>query len=466
MRSVQRSGEQGFALVAILLLLMLGLTLGASALLYSAIEIKATQNYKSGQMAFASAESAATHALNQINKRMVQHFKNDIVDEWTTHTYLSEIGTQTLTMWGNDGMSYGARVRGMNSAERDGGFIFARGWGPNDAVRTVTLRVMRSPLPQGIGAIFGMNENLPTGALDNNGNAVSIDGNDTDVSNVEPTGADTMCGAATGGSAVPAVNTQNESSMDNLIGSLDAGEYDQYRGMGEENCVPQGNNFTCERPAILPLGGPRPEDLDDIIDNLQPSGMDDCELSDLSGSCQGAGTFPLCNNVGEVTTPNDCILNPGSTGLSTLGLIGSGGNSPNVNIGSYDSPAIVHYDAGDTPTTINGNWFGYGVLILEGDITFSGNMNFGGLIIVKGNLTIQGNASIAGSVWFTGDFLTLGGSAEVCYSQEALQRADNAGIPVDGGPPRNLPTVMTVVSWMEGMPEDDSDVTNGNPTDL
>jgi len=25
---------------------------------------------------------------------------------------------------------------------------------------------------------------------------------------------------------------------------------------------------------------------------------------------------------------------------------------------------------------------------------------------------------------------------------------------------------MTVVSWMEGMPEDDSDVTNGNPTDL
>lgn len=444
MHTNRRSGERGFALFGVLMLMMLALTLGASALLYSAIELKTAQNYKNGMMAFAAAESGATHALTRINKRMVQHFQNDIVNAWNTHPFL--LGTDSYEMDANANMEYGARTRAWSSNTRDVGFIFSRGWGPGGSVRTVTLRVVRSPVPQGIGAIFAMNENYPSGAFNNNGNRVLVDGNNNSMSMTIPNGNGSMCtGVVAGGGSVPAINTQNEASMNNLADSLTSDrERGNYRGLGEENCRGSGNNVQCDRAAILPMGGPRPQDLDTIINNLT-AGMGTCTQAQVPVTGHG--------NNQTANPPSNCVYRPDNTF----------GNNLHGSIGTSSSPGIVHFTEQNSPGGINGNFDGYGVMIIDGDVRINGNMRFGGLIIVRGNLTITGNASIAGSVWFTGDSLTVGGSADVCYSSQALAVADNVGIPVSGGPPRNLPTIMTVAQWMEGLPDDASDILGGIP---
>jgi len=120
-------------------------------------------------------------------------------------------------------------------------------------------------------------------------------------------------------------------------------------------------------------------------------------------------------------------------------------NDPTLNghdvFGTRLSPQITHFS---TSVTINGNLSGFGILIVDQGLTMSGSSTFTGLIIVKGTTQLtatQGDTTILGALWTTDLQLTVGGSASVTYSSQALALVNALfSTPV-------LPQRVRVVAW-------------------
>jgi len=129
--------------------------------------------------------------------------------------------------------------------------------------------------------------------------------------------------------------------------------------------------------------------------------------------------------------------------LSTAGVVSNPALTGNDTFGTQASPQITHF-SGDV--TINGNLSGFGILVVDGGLTISGSSTFTGLIIVQGTTditTVQGNTTILGSIWTTDLRLTVGGSASVTYSSQALAAVN--GLNVNGLLPRSV----KLVAWKE-----------------
>ncbi len=81
----------------------------------------------------------------------------------------------------------------------------------------------------------------------------------------------------------------------------------------------------------------------------------------------------------------------------------------------------------DGDMTISGtNWSGSGILIVNGNLTFTGSganppNSFQGIIWVEGNFTkFAGNAPILGAIFVKGDIIKATGTADGYYSSEAI----------------------------------------------
>ena len=64
---------------------------------------------------------------------------------------------------------------------------------------------------------------------------------------------------------------------------------------------------------------------------------------------------------------------------------------------------------------------GWGILVVDGDLTLSGNVNWKGVIFVSGDLVLNGNANdqIWGSV-MVGGSVTTNGNPEIYYNCEDM----------------------------------------------
>ncbi len=161
---------------------------------------------------------------------------------------------------------------------------------------------------------------------------------------------------------VPGITTHTQDAADSVVNALSAGQADNVLGLGGEPSVRMANGFTT----------------DTLTNQVIPQ---------------------IFAAPGVVTDPN---LN---------------GNDV---FGTLASPQITRF-TGDV--TINGTVDGVGILVVEGGLTISGDSTFTGLIIVQGTTditTVQGHTSILGSIWTTDLRLTVGGSASVSYSSQAL----------------------------------------------
>jgi hypothetical protein len=124
-------------------------------------------------------------------------------------------------------------------------------------------------------------------------------------------------------------------------------------------------------------------------------------------------------------------------------------NSSTCTYGTTGAPQISYLsNPGGVTVRGNGNITGAGILIVEGNLTVQGTLDFKGLVIVRGPTAIDydeetqvtGNATLYGSLWTTDLSFTLGGSAIVQYSSEALALANQSG---GGGA---LPAPVSIVS--------------------
>jgi hypothetical protein len=137
--------------------------------------------------------------------------------------------------------------------------------------------------------------------------------------------------------------------------------------------------------------------------------------------------------------------------LTRPGVVTNTDNNVNGNatFGTTEAPQITYFPGGNGVTIRgNGNASGAGILIVEGDLTIQGSFDFKGLVIVRGRTlvttsdetTVTGNATVYGSIWTDDLNLSVGGSAIVYYSSQALALANEVG---GGGA---LPSPLVVVS--------------------
>jgi hypothetical protein len=106
----------------------------------------------------------------------------------------------------------------------------------------------------------------------------------------------------------------------------------------------------------------------------------------------------------------------------------SGAYGSNMTWGSVNTPAIVYTNG---IVKFNGNIEGWGVLVVQGDLTLAGTFKFHGLVIAYNNASIDvgfatGTPEVIGAVLMGGgggsDF-TMKGNSWVGYSSEALKMA-------------------------------------------
>lgn len=119
--------------------------------------------------------------------------------------------------------------------------------------------------------------------------------------------------------------------------------------------------------------------------------------------------------------------------------------------GAPNSPVIVYVDGRDTNTvTFTQNCVGYGILLIEGGVTFKGSVKWNGLIITSagsrvGVTQIGQNAIVLGSSIFIGaansKFYLLKG-AKILFSSQTLTKAKN----IPKLPQQN---VLRVLDWYE-----------------
>jgi hypothetical protein len=124
--------------------------------------------------------------------------------------------------------------------------------------------------------------------------------------------------------------------------------------------------------------------------------------------------------------------------------------------GTSSLPKITHI-TGDA--TLTGSLAGYGVIIVDGNLTFRGQVGFKGLVIARGNeadIAGSGSASDTATVWgavlvkevtSSETLRRFGGAAKTYYSSQALAVVTNKW----GSPFNSLPKAAKLLAWHEVM---------------
>lgn len=387
--------QHGYTLFSTFLLLLIPLSMATASLIYTATDLEATGQYRRSVKAFSAAESGILHALGTVNARLVHHFKRDIQEQWSTSETL--LGSDPHAMTSDSGSGYRVNVEANPTDPRNFGRIIASGWGPLDSGRQIAVSVRKGNTVESPGALY-MAADVPV-TTSFSGNMFSIDGNDH-----RPDGT-----LVTGGAVKPGIATRSDGVTETVVGSLNHSQLDNVRGIEYDATT------SPISPSVKTAGGPSFSDINQIVQNI---------FTD-NPTCPPGVAAPTC--VVRISTPSV--------------------NGSLLSIGTESSPAIIHL-TNTGRTSINGNWSGYGILIVEGPLDINGVANFYGWIVAKSGFDsrMNGNATIRGAVWTGTTNQNVGGSLIIDYCSSCLQLADRAGMNILGG---NIPRAMEVVLWEE-----------------
>jgi hypothetical protein len=411
-RTPQRSvaaNEYGFTMLSALLLLLLTLTLGSATLLYTLLDVKSTQHYKTGNQAFGAAEAGVLDVINTIDTIRVVNFQTDVVNSGIISTAL-----KSITGFPSVSYQVTSLVSGANPATD--GILTVTGNAPLSAQRVLNVGLKRGGLSGFPGALHLSNDNA-VGSFA--GNSMTIDGNNwtlTDLANNVAVEDNSVCVPA-GSCPRPAISTRNDTVTTEVV--TDLAGLGTITGLGSPPSV-----FTTSAASTVDL-------LRFVSDILTANGA--------PNGCTGHSG----NNDFWVPGGN------GPTGVHCVPLTkGNQGNHTTPDFwGTLASPQVT--DVTDTTARLAGGSYGAGILIFEGDVNFQGNFTFCGWVLFKNpsanGITVGGNPTIYGTVWTPLPAFTGGGSITVKYSQSCMIEADNAG----GNPNGNVPRPLVITSWAD-----------------
>ena len=364
-----RTQDSGFVLPSTLMLLLLLVTMGAAAALYTSLEFRSTNHLQTGNQALFAAEAGALRALNAMNQSGVTHFANDIVARWST---LLAPNPQALA--GYPQFTFSAAVQAAPTNPADRGWITATGWAPYNAKRTVRIGVRRGPIGRGIGAVYLAADSVSPSF---SGNAFEIDGNNHDP-----------YGNLVAGTVAPGIATRNDNVTGAVKNALNTQQKDNVRGA----------EFSLDplNPSVVTTGGPDWSDINRIINTIL---TDPRVVNNNTSRINGNVTFGT-------------LQNPQITRLTASDVtIHANGNASGAGI------LIV-----DGSLTINGNLNFVGWVIVRGSTVISGPSS-------DNETAVLGNASLMGSLWTTHMVIRVGGSAIIDFCESCL----NLVVPPSGG---------------------------------
>ncbi len=348
--------------------LMVFIVLAATSSLIASSDVRATRDARGGSQAHFVAEAAIAEGLQRVNAAGVVNFQNDVVGQWAT-TWGS---TAPRGFGPVSGYTYTVTPVASATDPSNAGQLIATANGRESVHNVVVANVVRSDIPSTAPGAVYLATDQPTDTTFQ-GNAFAIDGNDHNYS-----------GGAGPAPPVPGISTRNDSNRQEALSSLNSLQRDNVQGLGFSWGPPISASVSTSPAA------PSIAQMDQIINDL----------------------------------------------LARAGVVNYGSNNINGNntFGSASSPQITHFtNPGGVTIKGNGNASGAGIMIVEGDLTIQGSLDFKGLILVRGFTNVQndpsmtdvtGNATIYGSLWTQDVNLTVGGSAVVNYSTQALALAN------------------------------------------
>lgn len=371
--------------MAVVLLLLVGLTMGAGSLVVSTIELRSSSHFDTGNRAFAAAEGGLLHALSTMNDVGVVQFQQDVVNHWDTL-----YGPAPKTMPATPSLSYQVAVAADPADPVNRGTITSTGFSPLQGLRTVRASISKGSFSGAPGAIY-----LAADAVTSQftGNAFNVDGNDHD-----------MFGApVAGGIAKPGIATRNDTVTAGVVNSLSDAQKDNVEGLGF--------SLSPLTPSVLTGSGPSLDDLDQIVGHLLalPSGVVTTSQQSFNGSdVFGSRAAPQVTHM----TGSDVRLNGNASGAGVLVVDGS--------------------------LTINGTLDFIGWIIVRGDTIINATGD------PSDDTVVLGNANVFGSLWTGHLQIKVGGSAIINYCDACLRLIDTVG-----GAPNVLPRPMRITAWQE-----------------
>jgi len=356
--------DRGMVLVMALFTMAALLVAATAALLVGASDVRATRNYRGAAQVHFVAESAILDAMQTVNGPGTVNFQNEIVNNWSALW-----GSTSRNFGPFSGFTYNVAVYSGANPANDGRFV-ATANGTEGVKNIVVATVTRTNIPSTApGAIYLVND-APTDSIFN-GNAFGVDGNDHHFT-----------GGMGTAPPVPGISTRNATNTTEAINSLTSDQKDNVTGLG----------FSTGPPVVPSVwtspAAPSLTQLNQIItDILARRGNPPVPADDNSSNINGNQTY-----------------------------------------GTPASPQITHLTGNNVK--MNGNATGCGIMIVEGDLQILGDFDFVGLMIVRGQTTfstsITGNATIYGSIWTEDLKLSVGGSAIINYSSDALALANQS----------------------------------------
>ncbi len=384
-RSLPARDQRGFAMVAVTLLLLLGLTVGAGSVAFSTLDLRATSHFDTGNRAFAAAEAGLMHALGTMNTPGVINFDQDIVNRWDTM-----YGAALKTMPSNTTMSYQVEVAADPADPANRGTITSTGFSPRQGLRTLRVGIAKGSFGGTPGAIY-----LAADAVTSQftGNAFNVDGNDHDQ----------FGSLVPGGIVKPGISTRNDAVTEDVVDSLNPTQKDNVKGLGF--------SLSPLAPSVLTTGGPDINDLDQITNYLLSlsAAVDTTSQHNFNGNdVFGTTAAPRITHM----TADDVKLNGNAQGAGVLIVDGS--------------------------LTINGTLDFVGWIIVRGDTIINATGD------ADDESEVLGNANVFGSLWTGHLQIKVGGSAIVNYCDACLRLIDNVG-----GAVNVVPRPMRITSWQE-----------------
>jgi hypothetical protein len=354
--------QQGFILIAALVLLATLTILGTTAYLLSSTDIKVGAGYRNSQQIFEVAQAGVERAreiLRQANGNETigadpTVFNAELIyyAQGNVPVTSGTMGVFSYTvMLSNDPNDAGGTTADSNNKV----ILTSTATGPNNARAVVEIGVSLPPAPSGTPMSF------PTtaGTVTLLGNSASfVAGN----SNAKSLNGDDQCGAA---SPLPVVAASAAGSLPGIKTAITGSKPATYHTKVNGVSVDATTNINDIAKAMT-------------TDQLTNAGYDLNDPVSLNTMVQNIQALP-----------NAVTVAGGTSSSAVPGGIGTAANQRIIVV--------------DGDYTMSSAASGYGILVVRGTLTFHGNINFTGMILVIGEgamvRTGGGNGTISGAVW-------------------------------------------------------------------
>ena len=217
-------------------------------------------------------------------------------------------------------------------------------------------------------------------------------------------------------STTAAINSYEEVDFS---GNLDISGNDECNGgVTKVYGVSSASTIDSLTPSETVVGAPPPAPASPTGPSLCPGCPFNYDVPTLINQLKNSGRFQNISNAPNIS----CSGTPVTCGGSN-GVMGTPPNVPPPSTATNTPDIKYYYSPGDLDLQAN-NTIGYGVLIVDGDVTFHGGVYYEGIIIAKGTFNFLGgggnNINIRGAV-IAGESINdtttdVGGSVDVQYN--------------------------------------------------